>query len=147
MKKSNKLLLGGFLTVVLVIAGIHIALYAKYKNGSYTLVKAYRLEKDVEKDMQHFQNVNVLRIRNVFVANIYFRDSAAVEKGIEDQIQYAQKGDTLFITGHYNSEGQQKDRSELNVTLPYNATIIADSVSHVSLQIQDFFKQKIKIVP
>ena len=37
MKKSNKLLWGGFLTVLLMIAGIHIALYAKYKNGNYTI--------------------------------------------------------------------------------------------------------------
>lgn len=147
MKKSNKLLLGGFLTFILIIAGIHIALYAKYKNGNYTIVKPQRLDKNDVTEMQHFQDVSVLRIRNVFRANVYFRDSATVEKRKEDLIQYTQRGDTLFISGHYYTEGQDSERTALNVTLPYNAIIITDSVSHVSLQIQDFIKQKIKTAP
>ena len=147
MKKSNKLLLGGFLTVILIIIGIHIALYANYKNGNYTLVKRQRLDETVQTEMQKFQNVGVLRLRNVYVTNVYFRDSAAVEKGIKDQVQYEQRGDTLFITGRYYSEGQKEGRSELIVMLPYKAVIVTDSLSHVSLQVQDFLNQKIKIVP
>ena len=36
MKRSNKILLGGFLTAVLLLTAVHIGLFAKYKNGAFT---------------------------------------------------------------------------------------------------------------
>ena len=147
MKKSNKLLLGGFLTVILLIAGIHIALYAKYKSGDYTLVKPQRLEPRPEAEMQYFQDISVVRIRIVYFTNAYFRDSASVEKSSDKLIRYEQKGDSLLITGHYYGKAQEEGRNRITITLPYNATIVTDSISQVSLQVQDFIKQKVKIVP
>src|SRR5689334_21691636 len=118
MKKSNKLLLGGFLMVMLFIIGIHIALYAKYKSGDYSLVPAYHPEKMEETEMQQFQDVRIVRLRNVFFATVYFGDSAAVEKGKEGLIRYEQRGDSLFITGKYYNEDQPEGKTRLNITIP-----------------------------
>ena len=38
MKTSNKILLSAFLATLLIIVSVHIALYAKYKNGDYALI-------------------------------------------------------------------------------------------------------------
>jgi hypothetical protein len=122
MKKSNKLLLGGFLTVILTIAGIHVALYAKYKSGNYTI---YYPEDDRASDrMQSFQSVSVVVVRNVSGVSFQFGDQAQVEKGKEEVIQYTQKGDSLVITGTHAYVDPYRRRL-VNLTLPYNATLSA----------------------
>ena len=123
MKKSNKLLLGGFLTVILLIAGIHIALFAKYKNGNYTISKA--IEETSNERMQSFPIVSHVVIRNVRTAGVIFSDMAAVERNKEDLIKYEQQGDSLIITGHYYNDDQPDGRSQVNFTLPHNVTLHA----------------------
>jgi hypothetical protein len=144
MKKSNKLLLGGFLTVILIFAGIHIALFAKYKNGNYTLY--HREVKDKGERMQKYPGVSFVIVRNVRIATILFGDTAAVEKGKEELIQYEQKGDSLVITGRNYNHDHPDERLQVNITLPYNVTIETDSVSSVSLQSKQFLKAKITTV-
>lgn len=39
MKTSNKILLGAFITCLLVLTAIHVALYAKIKSGDFTYIK------------------------------------------------------------------------------------------------------------
>lgn len=118
MKKSNKLILGGFLTLLLIFSAIHIALYAKYKAGDFT---SYNAEDDLAQlSMQQFPNILFVSVQNIPGGTVKFSDVAQVEKGKDDGVQYAQKGDTLQITG-------DADQSEFNrpVTfyLPYNATL------------------------
>jgi hypothetical protein len=118
MKKSNKLLLGGFLTLLLIFAAIHIALYAKYKGGDYTI---YNAEDDLARlSMQQFPNILFVSVRNVPGATVKFSDVAQVEKSEEDDIQYTRKGDTLQITG---SSDQQEFSRPLTIFLPYNSTL------------------------
>jgi hypothetical protein len=124
MKKSNKLLLGGFLTVMVMIAGIHIALFAKYKNGDYTI---FHPEDNRGKDrMQSFPGVSYVMIRNLRGVTIQFGEKAEGEKNKEDVVQYQQKGDSLVITG-LDFTGEPDGRRLVNVTLPYNATLLADN--------------------
>src|SRR5829696_7722228 len=105
MKKSNKLLLAGFLAVVLLISAIHITLYAKYKAGDYTI---YNPEDDLTaQSMQSFPNILFVSVQNVPLGNVKYHDVAQVEKGEEDDIQYVRKGDTLVITGKDNERGLQ----------------------------------------
>jgi hypothetical protein len=118
MKKSNKLLLGGFLTLLLLIAGIHIALFAKYKNGNYTI---YHPEDNRGEKMQSFPNVSFVTFRGVRDATIQFGETAEAEKAPADFIKYVQKGDSLIISG--NDRGDI--RRQLNFTLPYNVTLSA----------------------
>jgi hypothetical protein len=116
MKKSNKLLLGGFLTVILLITGIHIALYAKYKNGNYTI---YHPE---DSSLQSFPGVSFVTVRNVGGATVHFGDIAELQKVKGDVLQYVQKGDSLVITGRdgdYWTDG----RPQVRITLPSNITL------------------------
>ena len=120
MKKSNKLLLGGFLLVVLLISAIHITLYAKYKNGDYTI---YREQvEEAPQSMQTFPNILFVSVRNVPGATARFSDVAQVEKASEEDIQYIRKGDTLLITG----SGSAKEAGISHPVvfhLPSNATL------------------------
>lgn len=120
MKKSNKLLLYGFLTIVLMIVAIHIALFAKYKSGDYTI---YRPEDKLKDIMQSFPNVSHVTLRDVQGANVQFSDKAEVEKGKGDIIQYVQKGDSLVITGREESDFRPDGRRPVNITLPANVTL------------------------
>lgn len=145
MKKSNKLLLGALITVVLLLAGIHIALYAKYKSGNYTI---YHLrQRAVDTTMQQFPNVSYVMIRNVPGATIQFGDTATVEKDRTGIFQYEQKGDSLFITGrrYYNDQLEVTPRADF--ILPYNVTIETDSISRLILQSNQILKAKITTVP
>jgi hypothetical protein len=146
MKKSNKLLLGAFLTVILTITGIHIALYAKYKTGNYTI--RHREVNDENDRMQTFPGVSFVIVRNVGTVTVMFGDTAAVEKTQGNIIKYEQKGDSLFITGHNNKNNIQfGDRFQVNIILPSNVSIETDSVSSIFLQSKEFIKTKITTIP
>jgi hypothetical protein len=120
MKKSNKLLIGGFLTVLLFITAIHVSLYAKYKSGDYTI---YNAEDDMSQlSMQQFPNILFVSVQNVPNAYVKFGAVAQMEKGAEDGLQYVRKGDTLQITG---KETQQGFRSPASLYLPHNVTLSA----------------------
>jgi hypothetical protein len=118
MKKSNKILLGGFLTLLLIFAAIHIALYAKYKAGDYA---TYSAEDELARlPMQQFPNILFVSIRNVSDATIKFSDVAQVEKGKKEGLAFATKGDTLQITGN---SGYSEFRRPVTIYLPYNSTL------------------------
>jgi hypothetical protein len=121
MKKSNKLLLGGFLAGLLLITAIHITLYAKYKNGDYTI---YNPDDNLTaQSLQTFPNILFVSVRNVN-GTVNFSDVAGVEKGEgeEENIEYVQKGDTLLITGR-DSTVHQDFEYPVTFHLPYNATL------------------------
>jgi hypothetical protein len=120
MKKSNKLLLAGFLLLVFIIIGIHMTLYAKYKNGEYTIYN--REDFQTPLSMESFAGIKFISVRNVHGATIKFGDTAEVEKGFENRMQYTRYGDTLVITGK-DFAGQRIIRDRITFTLPYNATL------------------------
>lgn len=120
MKKSNKLLLVGFIAVLLFITAIHISLYAKYKKGDYTI---YNSEDDIAMPvMEPFPNILFVMVGNIPGATVKFNKVAQVEKTEGNNIEYARKGDTLFITGR-NSTDQRNASNSVALTVPYNATI------------------------
>lgn len=125
MKKSNKLLLGGFLTLLLFITAIHLSLYAKYKAGNYTVFHAE--EELGSLPMQQFPNILFISVRNVPEAIVRFSDVTKVGKDTDDNLQIVQKGDTLQITGR---GAQQELEPPTTIYLPHNATL---SVYHSSL--------------
>ena len=126
MKKSNKLLVGGFLAVILFITAIHISLYAKYKSGDYTVY--HEADELASQSMQAFPNILFVSVRNVPGATVKFSDVAEVEKSEDDLIQYVQKGDTLLITG--SKSAQQDLKYPVAIQLPSKATV---SVFHSSI--------------
>lgn len=120
MKKSNKLLLAGFLSVVLLISAIHISLYAKYKAGDFTIFNAE--EELAPLAMQSFPNILFVSVRNVPNARVKFSDVAQVEKEVTDGIQYVRRGDTLLISVKDNAHpGDIGYPVEFH--MPHNATL------------------------
>ena len=120
MKKSNKLLLGGFLAGLLLITAIHVTLYAKYKAGNYTIYKA---EDDLAAHpIQTFPNILFVSVRNVREATVKFSDVAGVVKDEAAGVVYVRKGDTLLITG-MDSTNNNDFNYPVALHLPYNATV------------------------
>ena len=119
MKKSNKLLLGGFLTLLVFITAIHITLYAKYKAGNFIV---YNPEDDLARQsMQSFPNILFVSVRNVSGATVRFSDVAQVEKSEAEDLQYVQKGDTLIISSKDSAYNGDSGHS-VEFHLPYRAT-------------------------
>lgn len=120
MKKSNKILLAGFLTGLSLITAIHVTLYAKYKAGNYII---YNTEEERKPQaVQTFPNILFVSVRNVNDATVKFSDVAGVEKSEETGIVYARRGDTLLITGS-DSANQEDVRHQVALNIPYNATL------------------------
>jgi hypothetical protein len=120
MKKSNKLLLGGFLTLLLFVTAIHLTLYAKYKSGDFTIFNA---DEDLAPlSLQQYPNILFVSVQNVPQAAVRFSDVAGVEKGKEGDLQFIQRGDTLQITGKGALQGFE---SSAKFFLPHNATLSA----------------------
>ncbi|MES2777879.1 MAG: hypothetical protein V4722_27110 [Bacteroidota bacterium] len=118
MKKSNKLLLAGFILGLLLLSAIHIALYAKYKNGNYTIYNP--ADHQETGSAESFPQVNFVSIRNIPGAFINFSNTAQVIKD-EAGIVYIRKGDNLLISAMDSVGRGGTDRPRL--TLPYNATV------------------------
>lgn len=105
MKKSNKILLGGLLAVLLLIITVHVTLYAKYNKGNHAVPG--------RDPAQPFQNIKFVSLRNVTGATIKFGDAVKMEKSV-GVMQYAQNGDSLLITGRNNAA---------TLSLPYSVTL------------------------
>ena len=118
MKKSNKLLLAGFLTLVLLLTLVHIVLYAKYKNGNYTI---YNAQAEMASHAQSFPHIMFVSVRDVRDASINFTDSAQLSKDETEFFDYVQKGDSLLITGKHDELGGYR----VTFNLPYNAKLSA----------------------
>lgn len=122
MKTSNKILLGGFLFLILLITGIHITLYAKYKSGHYTIYSPVGNENQVA--MQSFPGISHVTIHSSG-AIVEFGDVLAIRKDNGNAVQYVQQGDSLVITGR--TEGPWSgDVGQVKLLLPNNATVSAD---------------------
>jgi len=119
MKKSNLLLIVGFLGIILLVTAIHISLYAKYKSGDFTI---YNEEEDFVADaLQTFPNIAFVSVRNVPVVNVKFSDVAQVEKTDNEDLQYSRSGDTLVISAKV---GADRDRIGLHALyIPNNVTL------------------------
>jgi hypothetical protein len=118
MKKSNKLLLAGFLLGLLFITVLHITLYAKYRNGHYTI---YHEDDDLtSSSMVPFPNILFVSVRNLSSATVKFSETAQVEK--TEDLQYVRNGDSLLITG---KNGQLDNGFPVMLNLPYNITLSA----------------------
>jgi hypothetical protein len=121
MKKSNLLLLVGFLTIVVLISAIHITLYAKYKAGNYTI---YNEEEELAAEaMQTFPNIAFVSVQNVPIVNVKFSDVAKVGKADNEDLQYTRTGDTLVIGVKVGVDRDHIDLHEIHV--PNNVTLSA----------------------
>ncbi len=123
MKTSNKILLGIFFTLVLVFTAIHLALYAKYKSGDYTIANNLRSEQFTKAAFPKIHYVSATGLQNF---NIYPADTLQLEVQKEGplHIEYRVVGDTLVISGdtiirrQNNKEQRIRSYQEVNLYLP-----------------------------
>ena len=122
MKTSNKLLLGIFLTGLLFITAVHVMIYAKYKNGAYTIMKFDSGENLTVHQLKAARYVRIMAVANMSVVP---SDSMKleVEKDGNISVRYEYRGDTLVIRGDsvYNRNGRRTVEyasQQVNLYLP-----------------------------
>jgi len=112
--------MAGFLLLIFIITAIHFTIYARYKNGEYSI---YNVEDHlVPASMESFPGIRFISVRDIPGATAKFGDIAQVEKDVEHGIQYSRNGDTLVIAGK-NGVNQRVIRDRVVFTFPYNATL------------------------
>lgn len=118
MKKSNILLLSGFILSIIFISAINLSIYANYKRGNYTIfVDDATVRPDA---MQSLPGIRVVSIRDLKNTDIEFADVMQVEK---DTIayRYTTLGDSItFSPG--NSNRNERHRRNL-IVVPYSAQL------------------------
>lgn len=133
MKTSNKILLSTLLAIFLILIGIHVALYAKYKSGDYTIAEDVSSSTDTTA-LKPFRFVSATGMDNlVILPSTSF--SIATAKKMPDYFKYVIKGDTLLITGdtasYKNDEVLERRRMPETVYLhvPQVEMILAENCS------------------
>ena len=120
MKTSNKILLGAFLTSMLIIVSIHITLYAKYKKGEYKIAgDEMWLPNMLTYPLGDIKYVSLENIDNVTVLQ---GDSSKLqyEKADEDDdniLSVTRKQDTLFLRGENVAKTGGRWYRRTNLTL------------------------------
>lgn len=112
MKTSNKILLGIFLTIILLSTTINLIVYAKYKRGDYEPFK---------QEEAKLINVNLPASRYVSITglcNVELLNSATpgfeVRQGEEKAITFQMVGDTVVIHGVTSIPVDQMERGNCN---------------------------------
>jgi hypothetical protein len=123
MKKSNKLLFGGFLALLLLITVVQISLYANYKNGHYSIYHAEDYTGSYP--MRSFPGIKLIVLRDVQNARVRFADTAQVETAKRNGIQFLQSGDSLVISGS-NPAAITRQQS-IDFRLPSNVTLLVEN--------------------
>lgn len=98
MKKSNKILLGGFLTLVLVLVSVYMTLSARYKAGHYTSYNGNMDEEAIR--TQEFANTRHIDVRYFKNVSVRVGDRMKVEQfGYDaEDIILTQKGGTVQLS-------------------------------------------------
>ena len=102
MKTSNKILLGTFFTLLLILFAVHITLYAKYKKGDYTLVSDDMWPANMI--TYSLENVKYVSLDNIDNITVSTSDSSKLQydkadEGDENILSVVRKDDTLFLSG------------------------------------------------
>jgi hypothetical protein len=112
MKTSNKILLGIFLTIIVLSATINLMVYAKYKRGDY---------EPFQREEAKLTTVNLPASKYVSITglcSVELLNSAApryeVQIGKEKGITYQMVGDTVVILGNTSLTNEQMERGECN---------------------------------
>jgi len=102
MKTSNKILLGTFLAVLLILFSVHISLYAKYKEGEFKIAGDDMWPTNmITYSLDDVKYVSVDNLENLVIRQ---GDSSKLRydkpiKGDENILSVTKKNDTLFLSG------------------------------------------------
>lgn len=98
MKTSNKLLLGIFLTIILLTTAVQLMVYAKYKRGEYV---KFKREEVVPMNSLEIPAVRFISIKGLGNCDVLPGDKPQLEMEKEkvDRVTYRIVNDTLVIIG------------------------------------------------
>ncbi|MFL5745894.1 MAG: hypothetical protein ACJ751_14575 [Niastella sp.] len=117
MKTSNKLLLGIFLTIIILITTVQLMVYAKYKRGEYT---AFKREQFVPMTSLPVPAARFVSLKGMGSCAIKPSTTLRLEiqKDNSSFIKYHVVNDTLVITGNSNDPDGSRNNSLVNIYLP-----------------------------
>lgn len=98
MKTSNKILLGAFLVIILIITGVHLALYAKIKSRDFVPAKQATEESSNNYALPAIRYVSVTGLLNCYISPLD-KPQLSVPKRNDSRISYRIMNDTLIIQG------------------------------------------------
>jgi len=102
MKTSNKILLGTFLAVLIILLSVHISLYAKYKKGEFKIAGDDMWPTNmITYSLDDVKYVSVDNLENLVISQ---GDSSKLRydkpiEGDEYSLSVTKKDDTLFLSG------------------------------------------------
>jgi hypothetical protein len=103
MKKSNKILLGGLLTIIFLLVAIHVGLFAKYKSGDFVVYDETTMNRDLI--VNNYNNVNKVVVSNRANTIIKFGENTRIEQyRRSDAVRINQSGNVLMISGKDTSD-------------------------------------------
>lgn len=127
MRTSNKILLGAFITLLLITVGIHVVLYAKIKNGDLEVYRNTPTQSTERVALGVIKHVVIKGMENV---HVFESDTAAIEmyKNWQKHFKYRVSGDTLAIEGNLSDSDYQmgsRVHSKVDVFIPPVQTFTA----------------------
>lgn len=121
MKKSNKILLVLFLVAILVLTGIHIALYAKYKNGSYTAYSDTPNEEHLAVEpLNKYRQIQFVNVGSVLV-HLSDKPSLKYDKKLKE-VKLLEKDGVLFVSVPKGPDG--KSNHEIGMQLYVDSSLL-----------------------
>ena len=123
MKKSNKILLGGLLTIILVIVAVNIALYANYKAGN--VVPYTDSQAEDATSIKEFANTRSIQIRNLNNVVVRLGDKMRVEQYGEDNgnVVLAEQNGMVSLSVKDTTYGEDISFHYVIVYVPENTAI------------------------
>src|ERR1044072_954640 len=137
MKTSNKILLGIFLTIIVLSATINLMVYAKYKRGDYVPFVRDESAELTTVNLPASKYISISGLCDVELVNSN-TGRFEVKKGEEKGIVYQVVGDTIVIRSSTPFTNDQMDRGECNhqmVKLHFPAaTEVLANYTHVRIK-------------
>ena len=131
MKTSNKLLLGIFITIILLTTAVQLVVYAKYKRGEYVKFNREDFNKLTSVEIPTVRFISIKELGN---CGIMYGDKPTLELQKEHvgPLTYSVVNDTLFIIGdttHSIDDPERGNRNynHVNVYLPATVQINASN--------------------
>jgi len=100
MKTSNKILLGAFILILLVLSGVHFALVQQYKSGHYTTSRDGSGKDSISLKPVKFVSLNGLDNITLVPSTSY---QLQIDKNMPSSFKYYISGDTLVVIGDTSS--------------------------------------------
>jgi hypothetical protein len=136
MKTSNKLLLGIFLTIIILTTTVQLMVYAKYKRGEFTAFKRLELIQWASLPVPAARFISIKGFGGCAVRP-FPSLKVDVQKDKTSFIKYHMVNDTLVITGNSNDPDESRNNIPLTIYLPASVQLIGANCTLGVLGIDD----------